>query len=210
MALTGYVSWCLRCVLSGMIQRMLDGRTLLPTDGIWSTDQELDSLGRQQIIFKSMWSSALGCTHLMWIFVTISSRVVMYEGKKIMADSGSIYDKTYAGGRLGLFVFSQEMVYFSDLKYECRGKGFPFGFLGQNHPFRQCFMLVLKRCLSFLQQMPNCRAGSSEECTLFVQSTNLCILMQSPETLFIAASLSLHAVRTLKWGNGHSAWSHGR
>ncbi len=57
-------------------------------------------------------------------YVMFLCRVVVYEGRDLLSDSGAVYDNTLAGGRLGLFVFSQEHVIFSDLRYECRGKIF--------------------------------------------------------------------------------------
>lgn len=37
----------------------------------------------------------------------------------MIADSGAVYDRTHYGGRTGVFVFSQEQVTFSNLKYRC-------------------------------------------------------------------------------------------
>jgi hypothetical protein len=46
-------------------------------------------------------------------------RVTWTQGSTVIADSGPIYDTTHYGGRTGVFVFSQEKVTFSNLKYRC-------------------------------------------------------------------------------------------
>ncbi len=37
------------------------------------------------------------------------------QGGNLLSDSGNIIDKRYRGGRLGMYVFSQEGVYYSKL-----------------------------------------------------------------------------------------------
>lgn len=49
-------------------------------------------------------------------------RLRIYEGEHLVTDSGNVFDKTLQGGKLGVFVFSQEMVIWSDLVYRCNGK----------------------------------------------------------------------------------------
>ncbi|XP_014256700.1 cartilage oligomeric matrix protein [Cimex lectularius] len=46
-------------------------------------------------------------------------RLIIYEGKRIVADSGNIFDSTLKGGRLGVLSFSQEKVIWADLVYRC-------------------------------------------------------------------------------------------
>lgn len=46
----------------------------------------------------------------------------IFNGKKKVSDSGNIFDSTLKGGRLGMYVFSQEMIIWSNLVYRCNGK----------------------------------------------------------------------------------------
>lgn len=49
-------------------------------------------------------------------------RLWVYEGKRMVSDSGNIFDSTLQGGRLGVYCFSQEMIIWSDLVYRCNGE----------------------------------------------------------------------------------------
>jgi len=46
-------------------------------------------------------------------------RLRIFEGDKMVADSGNVFDGSLKGGRLGVFCFSQEMIIWSDLVYRC-------------------------------------------------------------------------------------------
>ncbi|KAJ8673743.1 hypothetical protein QAD02_005005 [Eretmocerus hayati] len=47
-------------------------------------------------------------------------RLWIYEGQRLIVDSGNNFDSTLKGGRLGVFAFSQQMVLWSNLKYTCK------------------------------------------------------------------------------------------
>ncbi|KAG7475909.1 thrombospondin-3 isoform X1 [Solea senegalensis] len=47
------------------------------------------------------------------------SRVKLFEGTKMVADSGVVIDSSMRGGRLGVFCFSQENIIWSNLRYRC-------------------------------------------------------------------------------------------
>ncbi|XP_066589978.1 cartilage oligomeric matrix protein [Prorops nasuta] len=47
-------------------------------------------------------------------------RFWLYQGTRLVTDSGNVYDSTLKGGRLGVFCFSQEMIIWSDLLYKCK------------------------------------------------------------------------------------------
>ncbi|XP_020810586.1 cartilage oligomeric matrix protein-like, partial [Drosophila serrata] len=46
-------------------------------------------------------------------------RLQIFEGHRLLMDSGNVYDSTLKGGRLGVFCFSQEMIIWSNLQYKC-------------------------------------------------------------------------------------------
>lgn len=51
----------------------------------------------------------------------------IYNGKRLVVDSGNIFDTTLKGGRLGMYVFSQEQIIWSNMVYRCNGEKMKIG-----------------------------------------------------------------------------------
>ena len=46
----------------------------------------------------------------------------MKEGESLVADSGTLYDASIPGGRVGLFAYNQTGVIWSDMRFECKDR----------------------------------------------------------------------------------------
>lgn len=85
----------------------------------------------------------------------------IYNGKRLVVDSGNIFDKTLRGGRLGMYVFSQEQIIWSNMVYRCNGEKSRIGkwFRGKtdtNFIFRQCSRENLRETFSIdAKRMPD-------------------------------------------------------
>ncbi|XP_012272103.1 cartilage oligomeric matrix protein isoform X2 [Orussus abietinus] len=53
-------------------------------------------------------------------------RIWIYEGSKLVTDSGNIFDTYLKGGRIGVYCFSQEMIIWSNLNHRCNDQVPPF------------------------------------------------------------------------------------
>jgi hypothetical protein len=90
-------------------------------------------------------------------------RLRLYNGNKLVVDSGNIYDSTLSGGRLGMFCFSQEAIIWSNVLYKCNGE------CDRNYNNRQfvtklAFVVCRKNTQIYLRRASgeydaNCRSG---------------------------------------------------
>lgn len=58
-----------------------------------------------------------------------SFRLIVKEGDLTIADSGTLYDVSIPGGRIGVFAYNQTGVIWSDMRFECKDRWVVFLFL---------------------------------------------------------------------------------
>lgn len=58
-----------------------------------------------------------------------SFRLIVKEGDSTIADSGTLYDVSIPGGRIGVFAYNQTGVIWSDMRFECKDRWVVFLFL---------------------------------------------------------------------------------